>query len=215
MTIEYPELVGTRLAEVDPELLAETLENLTSGNISPVAHVPRPNEIALIAERLRNARIRWRCGCGQDDCRTYHLAHPHKTHNVRLHTIRFCARGEALLHLDGEGDAYSIERIYDLREGAPVTVYSLCADGVGIEIGLAPVRCAGRVASDPGTITVQCRGARSIPETRVTRSPTLRSSPTKMNADQGGAAERRIGLRRVLLLCAVDHRGRPLLTLCR
>jgi hypothetical protein len=131
VTIEYPELVGKWLAEVDPELLAETLENLTSGNISPAAHVPQPNEIALIAERLRNARIRRRCGCGQDDCRTYDLEHPHKTHNVRLNTIRFYARGEALLHVDSEGDVYSIERIYDLHDGVR-SVHAKGADGTWV-----------------------------------------------------------------------------------
>ena len=132
MTIEYPELVGKLLAEVDPELLAETLENLTSGNISPAGYVPQVNEVPLIVERLRSARIRRRCGCGQDDCRTYDLEHPHKTHNVRLHTIRFYARGEALLHVDSEGDVYSIERIDDSHDRGATTVYAKCSDGTWV-----------------------------------------------------------------------------------
>lgn len=132
MNIEYPELIGKRLADVDPDLLAEALEHLGSGNVSPATYIPTADEITLLKERLTHARIRLRCGCGEDVCRTYKFEYPAKKHVVTMRTVRFFVRGEALLHIDSEGDIYSLERLYDLRTEGALTVYSKCDDGTWV-----------------------------------------------------------------------------------
>jgi|GEM_PF-6491767 len=84
---------------------------LRCGNISPAFYVPGEHEIALIRERLMSTPVDHRCGCGEPQCATYYLRYPKKTHNVALRTIRFFARGEAMLHLDNEGHIFKIERL--------------------------------------------------------------------------------------------------------
>lgn len=116
MRIEYPELVGKRLADVEPELVAEMLEHLSSGDVSPAAYQPTADEIARLMEQLKTARVRSRCGCGQDDCRTYNFQGPGKERAIVQRTVRLFVRGEALLHIDSEGNLCSLERLYDWSE---------------------------------------------------------------------------------------------------
>lgn len=100
-----------RLAEVDPELLNETLDLLRTGRISPIAYVPDEAELARLEDRLLDARISGRCECGQDNCRTYYFHVPEKARAVSSYTVRFYARGEAMLHIDSDGDIYKLQRL--------------------------------------------------------------------------------------------------------
>ena len=89
-----------RLADVDPELLKEVLDLLRSGRISPIAYVPDDAELVQLEERLLDARVTGRCECGQENCRTYYFAVPEKPRALSSYTVRFYARGEAMLHID-------------------------------------------------------------------------------------------------------------------
>jgi hypothetical protein len=51
----------------------------------------------------------------------YHFHVPKKPDaSVNYHTVRFYARGEHLLHIDSDGDVYSVERLYDSIHKAPI-----------------------------------------------------------------------------------------------
>lgn len=50
---------------------------------------------------------------------------PHKREgSVSYHTVRFYARGEHLLHIDSDGDVYSVERLYELYPQGADAKYS-------------------------------------------------------------------------------------------
>jgi hypothetical protein len=112
--ITDPKITGKRLAEIDAELFEETLERLQNHDLSPTGAVLGESETRRLAENLGKARVRGMCGCGQDDCRTYYFQVPRKPQDsVAFETVRFCARGEHMLHVDSDGDIYSLERLDD------------------------------------------------------------------------------------------------------
>lgn len=114
---------------MDPELLKETLDLLRAGRISPVAYVPDDAELARLEDRLLDARVTGRCECGQENCRTYYFQVPEKPHSVSTYTVRFYARGEAMLHIDSEGDIYKLQRLDEAADAGPRTVYAKRRDG--------------------------------------------------------------------------------------
>jgi hypothetical protein len=122
-------IAGRRLGDVEPDLLTEFVDYLCAGNISPVGYVPEDAELATLSEQLALARISRRCECGQMDCRTYYFDVPTKTHAVSYYTVRFYARGEAMLHIDSDGDIYQLERLTDLSLDASRTIYAKRPDG--------------------------------------------------------------------------------------
>lgn len=129
MSNEQTDIAGKTLGDVEPDLLAEFVEHLRARNISPAAYVPDDEEIARLCERLKRAPLLDRCDCGQIDCRTYRFDVPLKTHAVSYYTVRFYARGEAMLHIDSDGDIHKLERLTDLSLGGPLTIYEKKPDG--------------------------------------------------------------------------------------
>jgi hypothetical protein len=83
---------------------------------------------SLLRERLPLARIKERCGCGQSDCRTYEFFTTPGVTSANSRTVRFFARGEALLHTDEHSNILGVERLDDLSTDTRY-IYSLQPDG--------------------------------------------------------------------------------------
>ena len=113
-----PAIDGKGLDEVNLPLFFETMDALRNLDISPAGASLSEGEQSIVAAKFAAAKLRDFCHCKQDDCRTYYFHVPAKPDNsVRYSTVRFYARGEHLLHIDGDGDVYSIERLYEVSDG--------------------------------------------------------------------------------------------------
>lgn len=124
-----PTVDGKGLDEVNLPLFFETMDALRNRDVSPAGASLNEDEAPVVAGKLAAAKLRDFCHCGQQNCTTYYFHVPVKSEgSVTLHTVRLYARGEHLLHVDSDGDVYSIERVYD-RESGPRTLYSKRADG--------------------------------------------------------------------------------------
>lgn len=124
-----PAVDGKGLDEVNLPLFFETMDALRNRDVSTAGASLNEDEAAVVAGKLAAAKLRDFCRCGQQNCTTYYFHVPAKPEgSVSLHTVRFYARGEHLLHIDSDGDVYSIERLYDQGSG-PRTLYAKRPDG--------------------------------------------------------------------------------------
>ena len=121
-------ILGKTLAEVNEPLYRETVRELRRGvrrSGTPVGEA----EAEQIARRLASAVIRERCGCRQDDCATYTFTVPNKPpDSVEHYVVELDSRGIHLVHIDSDGDIFTVERLYDLSDG-PLTKYARRLDG--------------------------------------------------------------------------------------
>jgi hypothetical protein len=122
-------ITGKRLPDVDPALFNETLQALLNDGISPSGAPLSPDEARIVAEKLACAKIRTKCNCGDANCNTYYFDVPAKPQAGVWHiVIRFYARGEHLLHIDGEGNIEKLQRLY-IEGTQPLRLFTRLPDG--------------------------------------------------------------------------------------